>query len=94
MEKRIYYSHPEKSSTSPNKDVQKNVITPTKRSAAVDKAKSGSNSLNKPTTRITVDMTKKWHKAIKGLLLEEDLSIKAYVLGLIQKDFKSRGVDL
>jgi hypothetical protein len=39
-------------------------------------------------------MPDKWHKAVKRLLLEEELSFKAYVLELIKVDFKNRGMDL
>jgi hypothetical protein len=94
MEKRIYYSHPEKSSKPPEKEVQKSSTTPTKGAKAVGKTKPESEDLKERTIRTTVDMPDKWHKAVKRLLLEEDLSIKAYVLELIQKDFKSRGMNL
>jgi hypothetical protein len=93
MEKIIFFSHPEKPSTLPDKVVPDNSTTSTTRSLGIEKTKADSDGMNEPMTRTTVDLPKKWHKALKRLLLEEDKSFKAYLLELMKTDLKNRGIE-
>ncbi len=42
------------------------------------------------TVRATVDMPKNLHKAVKRLLIDEELSMKDYLISLMEKDLRSR----
>jgi hypothetical protein len=93
MKKGIYFTHPEKAST-PKMEVLQKSTKPTKGVESVERSEPKSDDLHGSIIRMTVDMPKKQHKAVKRLLVEEELSFKAYLLELIDKDFKSRGIEI
>lgn len=69
---------------SPKVKVKKTEVDIDKTEKAVKQIHSENNGL----TRITVDMDKALHKLVKRKLLDDELTLRDYILKLIKQDLK------
>lgn len=57
-----------------------------------ENAKMRESIRKEPFVRTTIDIPKSWHKAIKKFLIDEDMSMKDYLQGLLEKDLRNRNM--
>ena len=70
------------------KPVQKVITTKNTAKSSSSSAKETitEEAVNEPITRLSIDVTKEMHKAMKMKVIETEQSIRDYVVGLVKKD--------
>jgi hypothetical protein len=66
------------------KPVQKVIVT--KNTKEISKEIIIEEPVNEPITRLSIDVTKEMHKAMKMKVIETEQSIRDYVVSLVKKD--------
>jgi hypothetical protein len=92
MEKNVFIAYPDQNPRQQKSSEGAKQPLTKSRPETVGKVNEASKWPKTEIIRTTLDLPKDMHKFLKRMLLEEDTSIKNYIINLIEADLESRGI--